>query len=332
MVLIMMITGAKCLIVMCNYSTHQPWLIVVVLNDEDDDGDSNKIQVNMRKSQSLSVMLILLINAATLMNGLIWETKHRKPCFFHVFFMFCFLKVGTRFNHKFLGFDMPVNQTQGHPLVHTCWSLICLFQLDKPVGPQKTRLCEADLIGFGGSVVSNTTRRMEKKNTAGVLFLLSWCWGSCWNLLIIAWGLSQIKGTASYRFPKCPASSACGSSSITEIKPRHEVPTNNDIICITTYTYILYIYYIYILYFIYSPKKYPDTNQIWLQPSHSSVGQGTLSSPAALRVNWSSVPWRDSETCHLLRAVHQHPRGLENNLNPKKGTPISYRYMNIIYI
>ena len=41
--LIMMITGAKCLIVMCNYSTHQPWLIVVVLNDEDDDGDSNKI-------------------------------------------------------------------------------------------------------------------------------------------------------------------------------------------------------------------------------------------------------------------------------------------------
>ena len=245
MVLIMMITGAKCLIVMCNYSTHQPWLIVVVLNDEDDDGDSNKIQVNMRKSQSLSVMLILLINAATLMNGLIWETKHRKPCFFHVFFMFCFLKVGTRFNHKFLGFDMPVNQTQGHPLVHTCWSLICLFQLDKPVGPQKTRLCEADLIGFGGSVVSNTTRRMEKKNTAGVLFLLSWCWGSCWNLLIIAWGLSQIKGTASYRFPKCPASSACGSSSITEIKPRHEVPTNNDIICITTYTYILYIYIIY---------------------------------------------------------------------------------------
>ena len=81
--------------------------------------------------------------------------------------------------HKFLGFEMLVNQTQGPPLVHTCWSLICLFQLDKPAGPQKTRLCEADLIGFGGSVVSNTIRRMEKKNTAGVLFLLSWCWGSC---------------------------------------------------------------------------------------------------------------------------------------------------------
>ena len=60
-------------------------------------------------------------------------------------------------------------------------------------------------------------------------------------------------------------------------------------------------------------------------PRHSFVGQGTLSSPAALRVNFSSVPWRDSETCRLVPAVRQHPQALENNLNPKKGTPISYR-------
>ena len=224
--------------------------------------------------------------------------------------------------HKFLGFEMPVNQTQGPPLVHTCWSLICLFQLDKPAGPQKTRLCEADLIGFGGSVVSNTIRRMEKKNTAGVLFLLSWCWGSCWNLLIIAWGLSQINGTASYTFPKCPASSACGSSSITEIKPRNGVPTNNDIICITTYTYILYV--ISILYIhqknILIPIKFGSNPAIlplvrglyrhrqlcgWI--GHPSPGETLKLATCCERYINIREAWR---TISTLRKEHQYPTNI----------------------